>query len=180
MIKVMRPDVGGQQGLVDICNHIQKDCKIERMCEIGSYAGQSTIIFHNNLNDLKELYAIDPYSLEFNTDNLFNSKNIENIYETFLHNTKPYPTIKHKRLDSEEASKTFENDYFDFIYVDGCHKYESVLRDIRCWKDKIKNGGYMGFHDADFDSVMNALSNYFDTTQGYRTADNSITFRIIK
>jgi predicted O-methyltransferase YrrM len=179
MIRTMR-GIDAQNGLIDMCSYIQKDNKIEYMCEIGSYVGESTIVFNNNLKNLKELYAIDPFSLQFNTDNLFNSENIESIYEKFLYNIKPYPIIKHKRLNSEESSKIFKDDYFDFIYIDGCHKYESVLTDIKCWKNKIKNGGYIGFHDSDFPSVMKAISEYFDPSLGYRTIDNSITFKIIK
>lgn len=178
MIKIMRPDENGKQGLIDICNHIQKEIKIEKMCEIGSYTGQSTLIFYKNLNNIKELISVDPFSLSFNSDNLFDTNNINDIYKIFLNNIKPHQNIKHIKLSSEEASKNFNDEYFDFIYIDGCHKYESIINDINCWKTKIKKGGFIGFHDADSQNVVRAVSSFFDFNSGYITSDNSITFRI--
>jgi predicted O-methyltransferase YrrM len=180
MIRIMRPDVSGQQGLIDICNYIKKNVDVQKMAEVGSYAGQSTLIFYQNLENLKELYAVDPYSLQYNTDNLFNTNNVEEIYKTFLNNISPYSAIKHIRMSSEDGAKQFENDYFDFVYVDGCHKYESVIKDIESWKPKIKNGGYLSFHDADFSSVITAVSKYFKLDDGFMSIDNSITFKVEK
>lgn len=178
MIRIMRPDESGKQGLVDICKYVETDIKVEKMCEVGSYIGQSTLIFYKNLNNLKELISVDPFSLNFNSDNLFNTTNIDDIYNIFLNNIKPYENIKHIKLCSEEASKNFSDEYFDFIYIDGCHKYESVINDVNCWKRKIKKGGFMAFHDVDDINVVRALSSFFDINSGFITSDNSITFKI--
>ena len=36
----------------------------------------------------------------------------------------------------------------DFIWVDGDHRYEGVLEDIRVWAGYIEPGGVMAFHDC--------------------------------
>jgi hypothetical protein len=39
------------------------------------------------------------------------------------------------------------DEYLDFVYIDGDHKYEEVKRDIECWFPKVKKGGCIGGHD---------------------------------
>lgn len=45
------------------------------------------------------------------------------------------------KMYSTEASKKFKNNYFDFIYIDGLHDYDSVLQDLKSWHPKLKNNG---------------------------------------
>lgn len=37
---------------------------------------------------------------------------------------------------------------YDFIFIDGDHTYEGVKSDFLHWKDALKNGGHLLFHDA--------------------------------
>lgn len=41
----------------------------------------------------------------------------------------------------------FDNDYFDWVYIDADHSYEGVLRDARASANKIKPGGFVVFND---------------------------------
>ena len=54
--------------------------------------------------------------------------------------------IKNKG-DSSKILKTFKNNFFDWIYIDGGHKYEEVIKDIKVAKDKVKPGGFLVFND---------------------------------
>jgi len=47
--------------------------------------------------------------------------------------------------------KNDEDETFDFIYIDACHLYESVLWDMEHYFPKLKKGGILGGHDY-FDS----------------------------
>lgn len=64
-------------------------------------------------------------------------KNLENFNERY--------TIV-RDLSSNAASK-FEDQCFDFVYIDANHCYESCLEDISVWIKKIKSGGFIGGHD---------------------------------
>lgn len=45
--------------------------------------------------------------------------------------------------NSVHASSSFENEYFDFIYIDAGHSYCDVYNDLSCWHPKLKTGGLM-------------------------------------
>ena len=42
---------------------------------------------------------------------------------------------------SNVAVKQFNNNYFDFIYIDGLHDHASVLQDLNIWSKKLKDTG---------------------------------------
>ena len=48
---------------------------------------------------------------------------------------------------SNELVDNFEQGYFDFIYLDGCHLYDSVKQDIEDYHKKVKPDGILGGHD---------------------------------
>lgn len=48
---------------------------------------------------------------------------------------------------SWECLAGFEDGFFDFIYVDACHDYESISRDIEVVVRKVKDGGIIQFND---------------------------------
>lgn len=64
-------------------------------------------------------------------------------------------------LDSVEASKRFPDEYFDYVYIDAQHEYDSVLRDLRAWFPKVKGGGVLGGDDCDTDGVRRAINDFF-------------------
>lgn len=48
---------------------------------------------------------------------------------------------------SWNALETFDDDYFDFIYLDADHSFDSAMRDVEVIRQKIKNGGIIAFND---------------------------------
>jgi len=51
--------------------------------------------------------------------------------------------VKIHRTTSREASAGFADRYFDFVYVDGAHDYESVLADLHAYDPKLKEDGVL-------------------------------------
>lgn len=52
-----------------------------------------------------------------------------------------------KRGLSWEVLAEFPDDYFDYVYLDAAHDYNSVSKDIEVLKRKVKNGGVLQFND---------------------------------
>lgn len=52
----------------------------------------------------------------------------------------------HKKL-STEAAFDFEDDYFDWIYIDTNHTYETTRDELRLYAPKMKKGGIIAGHD---------------------------------
>lgn len=111
------------------------------MVEVGSFSGESAVIFHRELEFIK-FSAVDLWKEEGHYANT----NMLRIEEVFDSRTKTFGINKLK-MSSVEGAKTFENASLDFVYIDADHTYECVYEDIRAWLPKIKIGGYIGGHD---------------------------------
>lgn len=48
---------------------------------------------------------------------------------------------------SLEAVNDFEDSSLDFVYIDGNHDFDNVMRDIIVWTSKVKTGGIVSGHD---------------------------------
>lgn len=48
---------------------------------------------------------------------------------------------------SVETANCFPDEYFDLVYIDADHTYESVKADIAAWFPKVKPGGWIAGHD---------------------------------
>jgi len=81
--------------------------------------------------DLEKLILVDTtFSKLNNTINTANYKNLELIEK-----------------DSLEASRMVGDKTLDLVFIDADHYYESVLKDIIFWLQKIKPGGCICGHD---------------------------------
>ena len=129
-------------------NHLSEN-KEYKMIEIGSYMGESTMMFASS-NLFKEIYTIEPFKNVDGKIEEFNQKNDYNwdtIYNEFQTNTRFFDNIiLHKDFSYNVADK-FEDKSMDFIYIDGDHSYEAVKRDLEMYLPKLKDNGVIGGHD---------------------------------
>lgn len=142
---VMR-DEAGKQGLKSLISEIQQthDTKKMTMVEIGSYAGESTVIFAEHF---KKVIAIDPFIEGYDEKDptCYCAPLSTVVYEAFKERTKFFNNIVHIRKTSDDAVEDI--DKIDFVYIDGNHEYEQVKKDILNYLPKIKKGAYIGGHD---------------------------------
>lgn len=84
------------------------------------------------------------------------------------------------RSGSREASRLFADGTFDAVFVDGDHRFEAVLDDLRVWWPKVRPGGSVLGDDYQRGSVAAAWEEFMDSvgaerfflensTSGYRT-----------
>jgi len=51
------------------------------------------------------------------------------------------------RMTSEEACAMAKDESLDFVFIDACHQYDAVKKDISIWQHKVKKGGVISGHD---------------------------------
>jgi len=120
-------------------NHVKK------MVEVGSFAGDSTIVF---AHFIPEVISVDPYIDGYDERDLSSNKeNLKIAKKIFNLRIQKKENISHINETSEDASVLFDKRSLDFVYIDACHKYDCVKNDIKFWIPKIKPGMFIGGHD---------------------------------
>lgn len=161
--------INTRENLPDILN--SKNYKIG--VELGSYKGEFADLILSNWNG--KLICIDLFDREDNyllqhednyfTHDLGNNKLLPIFNKTMYRHKDNLLTIQ---SDTISAAKFFPDNYFDFIYFDADHKYETVIQELNTWYCKLKSGGLFSGHDflPDFDyskknnSIYGHLNNY--------------------
>jgi hypothetical protein len=128
----------------------------DRVVEIGSFHGRSMIMLAHAAPAGVELIAIDPHG-----GNDRGPQEIEGFedearrdFEQFhanLERAGVASRVQHLRKFSDAALDDVPGSV-TLLYIDGAHRYQPALADIRRWGDKVVDGGTMLIHDS-FSSV---------------------------
>lgn len=136
----------------NLYSRMVKKFPLGNFLEVGSWKGRSAaflaVEIQNSQKDIK-LYCVDTWK---GSDEHVSFEEIKNgtLYDVFLKNVEP---VKHIitpiRKSSTDAAKDFEDDFFDFIFIDAAHDYDNVYKDMCSWYPKLKVGGFFAGHDYD-------------------------------
>lgn len=140
-----------------------------RIAEIGCWVGVSTVALATVAKSVKgKVFAIDWFksNAESTIENTGYYYNIKNIFEENIREQKVDEHIKIIPKTSIEASMSFPDNYFDFIFIDADHRYSMFKQDLIAWYPKVKVGGIIAGHDCDV-----PLKDYFDLGQKYKEKD---------
>jgi hypothetical protein len=156
------------------------------VAEIGVFKGEFSKKIYDVLSP-KELHLIDIFEGRMCSGDKDGNNiiwiNLDTEYEKLKNKLEIFPNIiLHKGL-SLNILNTFKDDYFDIIYVDADHNYESVKKDLELSFRKIKNGGYLCGHDYGnmFPGVIRAVDEFCIEKKlyiKYLTQDGSPSFCI--
>ena len=72
---------------------------------------------------------------------------MDKIYDHVKRRLGTRPNVRIHRLPSLEAVELFPDNYFDWIYVDGDHRYEGARADLERYHAKVKPGGLVAGDD---------------------------------
>jgi cephalosporin hydroxylase len=148
-------------GLVDLLKYVSEKLPKSdyKMIEIGSYMGESTMMFAST-GLFSTIYSIDPLEGDEEFNEIF-GYDWDFVKSEFSNNLRMFNNIIHYKDYSYNVVNKFDDNSIDFIYIDGNHSYESVTKDLQLYLPKIKKGGFISGHDyCDFwDSTKKAIIN---------------------
>lgn len=135
--------------------------------EIGVYDGTNAS-FMLFLCPKMKLYLVDSY------ENLTIYTGGPVQHESFRNEIKGLAQFNLGRFDgnkefvyknSLDAVKDFKDEFFDFVYIDGDHEYDAVLKDVNAWYPKVKHGGILAGHDYVDTRVSTAVHNFISVNK---------------
>ncbi len=121
--------------------------------EIGSWLGRSTtfLAMGCKVSGNGVVHAIDTFKGNPGKESMYESplETEETILDKFNKNIKQMGLSKYVKtynMSSEKAHKKIKG-RFRLVFIDGCHEYEAVKKDIQMWEQRLSKGGLMALHD---------------------------------
>ena len=124
-----------------------------RGAEIGVWQGQTLFYLLDHIPGLF-MYAVDHYQ----PVGTYAGKDMDAAHQMVAMKGLHYVArLKMLKMDSINASFHVNDNELDFVFIDADHEKNSVVMDIKSWEGKVKPGGSMTGHDADWPTVKAAL-----------------------
>ena len=123
--------------------------KIQRIAEVGVWKSHTTKRILRACKDIVSQYwAIDFWQCSDHRH--YRSRPPEFWDELYFHACRLmywFPQLCVVRMDSLTAARLFPEKYFDLVFIDADHSYESVVADIKVWTPLVNDGGFLTGHD---------------------------------
>ncbi len=106
-----------------------------------------------NASTPRKLHLIDPWNVpadDREDQSLSRKEQAECVYQKVIkrfENEVNSGVVTIHRAYSTAILDQFDDAYFDWIYVDGSHKYEAVTADLENYSGKVKASGFIVGHD---------------------------------
>jgi len=115
--------------------------------EIGVWTGQFSIQILE-VTEPRELVLIDPWDMisgqpdeDRSNDRHADASFMQNMHQGIVDLYGKLPQVRIIKGLSEPVLASFPDEHFDWVYIDGNHLYDFVLRDIQISYQKVQKGG---------------------------------------
>jgi glycosyltransferase involved in cell wall biosynthesis len=131
-------------------NKVQSLPKDAIIVEIGSFQGRSTVAMASAcIGTDRHIYSIDTWD---GNDSDFSERQFFEIWQQNVENNNLSQYVTPLRGYSHDVLNRWmelaEGKAIDFIFIDGSHQYEDVLKDFEMSFPLVKDGGWIAFHDV--------------------------------
>jgi precorrin-6B methylase 2 len=147
-------------GDIQILHKLSKDVPENGVIvEIGCYYGKSSCLIFLSKHESVKMYSIDNFS---GTERDQSSDQYEKMVKNMVA-FNFYPRLIH---GTSECANLFENNSIDLLFIDGCHQYDWVLKDITNFLHKMKSPSVMCGHDwQTYQDVNKAVRQVFNNNK---------------
>jgi hypothetical protein len=137
----------------------------DTVVEVGCWLGRSIIFMAQLLKRQGKkvrLVVVDTFQGEKGQEEhegvvSLNGGSIRPVFEAHARRCGVLDMIEIIQGDSAESASQFADGSIDFCYIDAAHDYASVKKDIAAWRGKVRKGGALAGHDADWHEVEKAV-----------------------
>lgn len=125
----------------EILGDIYADLAWTRGAEIGVRGGAHALAMCQRVPGL-HLMLVDPWRADYK----YPVDRQETFMQLAIQRLIAYSTTM-LRMTSLEALNHLNDGWLDFVYIDGDHRFDTVMQDIIGWSRKVKHGGIVACHD---------------------------------
>lgn len=146
--------------------------------EIGCWFGKSSLYLKEKISECNSLVALTFVDTWLGgkgepEETLVNQMGKDYVHNIFLSNINkvihsPTDVLK---ADSVNASRWYDDEYFEFIFIDAGHRDWQCYDDMVAWFPKLRNGGTIAGHDADYPDVLRSVERF--------CAENNLEYKIL-
>jgi hypothetical protein len=153
-------------GMANLMANRVYDAKIKLSVEIGVWNGQSffPVAYAHKMRNIDGVhYGIDPlipYKVPGLGEITKDSYDLEGMYAALLSKLKFWELEKYGKIirqKSEDVVTMFQDGTIDFLYIDGDHSPDAVMKDIKLYYPKVRKGSIIWFDDGNKPGVIPAI-----------------------
>jgi hypothetical protein len=120
-----------------------------KVIEVGVEFGGYTDIYYDQVTSFNgHIWLLDLWQTEGN-DEYFSQREgqVEEGYEKIKKKYSQKENVTLIKGSAFEKHEEFEDEFFDWIYIDCDHTYEGISKNIEVWWPKLKKNGVFSGHD---------------------------------
>jgi hypothetical protein len=133
----MRQDHNSIKGLIELCRSLMAKKEIQDFVEVGSFCGESALLFHEHLPEAN-IFCIDPWESGYDGNDVASSHDMKAVEAAFDERTSNCGRVLKMKGQSEDYADSFDLASVDAVYLDGCHTYEAIKKDLQFWLPRCK------------------------------------------
>lgn len=130
--------------------YIMQNEGFARGIELGVQKAEFSKVILSQWQNCTEYHLVDLWEHQKNYDDVANlgQQKQDEFFEEAMKRMEPWKEKIHVcRNYTTNCVEKYEDEYFDFIYVDARHDFKGVWEDIVHYWPKLKSGGIMAGHD---------------------------------
>ncbi|MAE49506.1 hypothetical protein CMI48_01625 [Candidatus Pacearchaeota archaeon] len=137
--------------------------------EIGSWFGAGSTQIIGKFSE--ELVCVDHWQGNENEEHREIVATID-VFKRFVANTSKFDgRVKPIRGSSQDVCPLLEKMKYDFIFIDGDHRYSSTVQDIKSTLPLLKPGGILAGHDCE-GRISSKILNFIDENKDIDHVDS--------
>ncbi|MGV3772336.1 MAG: class I SAM-dependent methyltransferase [Verrucomicrobiales bacterium] len=128
--------------------------------EVGSWMGRSSVAIALPLVEKKgKLHTIDDHRGITGAEGYTPREYLLGQFEKNIRESGVASVVEHHPKSSDDLAGEW-NTQVDFLFIDGDHRHQAVVNDIRHYTPFVKPGGWLAFHDSGNPEVSKAIKEW--------------------